>query len=141
MLFGDLIRASREDRGLTRRDVACNVGLHHSVLGDIERNTATPKAESVLKLIEYLDLDEADVLASIRESKSLDNYRSFLARYKTAKDAKNTEQYRQEILAWLNRPAQLSREERLIELCVELSYRNQQQVVELLQYDIDKVQI
>lgn len=141
MLFGDLIRASREDRGLTRRDVACNVGLHHSVLGDIERNTATPKAESVLKLIEYLDLDEADVLASIRESKSLDNYRSFLARYKTAKDAKNTEQYRQEILAWLNRPALLSREERLIELCVELSYRNQQQAVELLQYDIDKVQI
>lgn len=141
MLFGDLVRAAREDRGLTRRDVASNVGLHHSVLGDIERNTATPKAESVLNLIEYLDLDETDVLASIRDSKSSDSYRSFLVRYKTAKDAKNTEQYRQEILAWLNRPAQLSREERLIELCVKLSYRNQQQAVELLQYAIDKVQI
>lgn len=60
------VREGRERTGLTLREVATLVGIHHSVLGRIEAGEVTNPAPRVVEsLAEVLELDSTELLGFI----------------------------------------------------------------------------
>jgi transcriptional regulator with XRE-family HTH domain len=55
--FGDKIRTVRERKGMTLREVATRAGLSESLISQIERNRVSPAINTLLAIVEILDID------------------------------------------------------------------------------------
>ena len=55
--LGPLLRAIRNSRNLTIKDVAAKAGVSSSLLSQIERNRISPSLDTLLQLLEWLPLD------------------------------------------------------------------------------------
>jgi transcriptional regulator with XRE-family HTH domain len=55
--FGEKIRAVRERKGMTMRQVAAQAGLSESLISQIERNRVSPAIDTLLKIVDILDID------------------------------------------------------------------------------------
>ncbi|URA09632.1 helix-turn-helix domain-containing protein [Thermospira aquatica] len=55
--FGSRLREAREKKGLTLRQVAENVGVSESLISQIERDRVSPAMDTLLSLVEVLELD------------------------------------------------------------------------------------
>jgi transcriptional regulator with XRE-family HTH domain len=64
--FGEKIRAVRERRGLTLREVADRAGVSESLVSQIERNRVSPAIDTLLALTDTLDLDPEYLFADYR---------------------------------------------------------------------------
>ncbi|MBU0596431.1 helix-turn-helix domain-containing protein, partial [Candidatus Bipolaricaulota bacterium] len=64
-MFGELVRAAREEKGLSLRALADQAGLDYSRLARIEQGTRpSPDLATTRSLAEALDLDLATLLVS-----------------------------------------------------------------------------
>lgn len=55
--FGEKIREIREKKNITLREVAGKAGLSESLISQIERNKVSPAIDTLLKIIDILDMD------------------------------------------------------------------------------------
>jgi transcriptional regulator with XRE-family HTH domain len=55
--FGDKIREVRERKQKTLREVAAKAGLSESLISQIERNRISPALDTLLKIIDVLEID------------------------------------------------------------------------------------
>jgi len=55
--FGEKIRAVREKKSLTMKDVAEKAGVSESLISQIERNKVSPAIDTLLSIIDVLDID------------------------------------------------------------------------------------
>jgi transcriptional regulator with XRE-family HTH domain len=67
--FGEKIRAVRERRGLTLREVGERAGVSESLVSQIERNRVNPAIDTLLALAEALDLDLEYLFAEFRRDR------------------------------------------------------------------------
>ena len=64
--LGQRVRQLRAERGFTQNQLAELSGLSHSALSKIENNQLSPTFESILKIVEGLNIDVSDLLTSIK---------------------------------------------------------------------------
>jgi transcriptional regulator with XRE-family HTH domain len=69
--FGDKIRAVRERRALTLREVAEKAGVSESMVSQIERNRVSPAIDTLLALAEILDIDLEYLFSDCRRERSV----------------------------------------------------------------------
>ncbi|MDR1318665.1 MAG: XRE family transcriptional regulator [Treponema sp.] len=69
--FGEKIRAVRERRSLTLREVAKKAGVSESLVSQIERNKVSPAIDTLLALADALDLDLEYLFADYRRDRSV----------------------------------------------------------------------
>jgi transcriptional regulator with XRE-family HTH domain len=69
--FGEKIRAVRERRGLTLKDVAEKAGVSESLVSQIERNRVSPAIDTLLSLADALDLDLEYLFSGCRRDRSI----------------------------------------------------------------------
>ncbi len=69
--FGEKLRAVRERRGLTMREVAEKAGLSESLISQIERNRVSPAIDTLLSLVEVLDIDLEYIFADFRKERAV----------------------------------------------------------------------
>lgn len=69
--FGEKIRAMRERRGLTIREVAQRAELSESLISQIERNKVSPALDTLLTLAEILDVDLEYLFADYRRQREV----------------------------------------------------------------------
>jgi len=55
--FGEKLREIREKKGMTLREVADLAGVSESLISQIERNRVSPAMDTLLTLVEVLDID------------------------------------------------------------------------------------
>lgn len=55
--FGEKIREIRERKHLTMREVAERAGVSESLISQIERNRISPAIDTLLKIIDILEID------------------------------------------------------------------------------------
>ncbi len=67
--FGEKIRAVRERKGLTLREVAEKAGVSESLVSQIERNRVSPAIDTLLSLADVLDLDLEYLFADYRRDR------------------------------------------------------------------------
>ncbi len=67
--FGEKIRAIRERKGLTLKDVAEKAGVSESLVSQIERNRVSPAIDTLLSLADVLDLDLEYLFADYRRER------------------------------------------------------------------------
>ena len=60
--FGDLIRISREEKGLLLRQVAAELDIDQAIISKFERNERKPTKEQVLKFAKFYKLDKETLL-------------------------------------------------------------------------------
>ncbi|SKU56829.1 putative transcriptional regulator [Mycobacteroides abscessus subsp. massiliense] len=61
-VFGDRLRAAREELALSQEAAAQRCGIHWTALGKIERGQRSLRLETLVKLLDGLDLDADDLL-------------------------------------------------------------------------------
>ena len=69
--FGEKIRAVRERRGRTLRDVADKAGVSESLVSQIERNKVSPAIDTLLALADALDIDLEYLFLDYRRDRSV----------------------------------------------------------------------
>jgi transcriptional regulator with XRE-family HTH domain len=69
--FGEKIRAVRERRGRTLREVAEAAGVSESLVSQIERNRVSPAIDTLLALADALDLDLEYLFEDYRRDRSV----------------------------------------------------------------------
>ena len=69
--FGEKLRAVRERRGLTMKEVAEKAGLSESLISQIERNRVSPAIDTLFSLVEILDLDLEYLFSDFRKERSV----------------------------------------------------------------------
>ncbi|GHU94098.1 transcriptional regulator [Spirochaetia bacterium] len=69
--FGEKIRAVRERRGLTLREVAEKAGVSESLVSQIERNRVSPAIDTLLAIADAVDLDLEYLFADYRRDRSV----------------------------------------------------------------------
>jgi transcriptional regulator with XRE-family HTH domain len=69
--FGEKIRAIRERRSLTLREVAEQAGVSESLVSQIERNKVSPAIDTLLALADALDLDLEYLFADYRRDRAV----------------------------------------------------------------------
>lgn len=74
--FGEKLRAVRERRGLTMKEVAEKAGLSESLISQIERNRVSPAIDTLFSLVEILDLDLEYLFSDFRKERSVQIVRS-----------------------------------------------------------------
>lgn len=62
MKLGELIKTTREYKGLLMRQLAANIEVDIAQISRFEKGERRPTKEQILKLIEVLDLDKQKVL-------------------------------------------------------------------------------
>lgn len=67
--IGDRLRAAREKRGRTLRDVSSAASISESMLSQIERNRVSPAIDTLLRICDALDLDVDYVFADYRKDR------------------------------------------------------------------------
>lgn len=75
--FGEKIRAVRERRALTLREVADRAGVSESLVSQIERNRVSPAIDTLLALADALDLDLEYLFEDYRRDRSVRITRSY----------------------------------------------------------------
>jgi transcriptional regulator with XRE-family HTH domain len=88
--LGDVVRRSREELGLSVRQIALRVGVHHATLSRMEAGEQRPTPETLQKLALVLELDEADLfaLAGYRLPERLPAFPAYLrAKYRMPDEA------------------------------------------------------
>lgn len=68
--FGDKIRAVREKRALTLREVAAKAGVSESMVSQIERNRVSPAIDTLLSLADALDIDLEYLFSDYKRERS-----------------------------------------------------------------------
>jgi HTH-type transcriptional regulator, competence development regulator len=64
--LADYLRAAREQAGISQRQLASRIGIHHSYLARLESGeTANPAAELLQKIADVLEISAADLFAFI----------------------------------------------------------------------------
>ncbi|MCW7538829.1 helix-turn-helix transcriptional regulator [Aquabacterium sp. A7-Y] len=66
--FGAVVRAERERRGLTQRDIAARTGLHLNFIGRIERAQAMPSLQTVLLIADALEMPAEQLVGMVVRS-------------------------------------------------------------------------
>jgi transcriptional regulator with XRE-family HTH domain len=80
-LLGQVIRAYREQAGLSQRQLAAMAGLHHSLLARIENGEVErPSAELLQHLSDTLEIDASELLSFIGVRPSLPEPRAYFRR-------------------------------------------------------------
>src|SRR5208337_3296516 len=69
--FGDKIREVRERRNLTMREVAGKAGLSESLISQIERNRVSPALDTLLSIVEILDIDLEYLFADFKKDRTV----------------------------------------------------------------------
>ncbi len=67
--FGEKIRAIRERRGQTLKDVAEQAGVSESLVSQIERNRVSPALDTLLALVDALDIDLEYLFSDFRKER------------------------------------------------------------------------
>lgn len=57
MAFGDRLREAREQKGLTRRELANKLGVTISAIGNYETGVSSPKEDILLKIFNVLSIE------------------------------------------------------------------------------------
>jgi transcriptional regulator with XRE-family HTH domain len=70
-VFGDKLRSIREKKGLTMKNVAERVGVTESLISQIETNKISPSIDTLLKMVECLDIDFDYVFADFKKPRSV----------------------------------------------------------------------
>jgi transcriptional regulator with XRE-family HTH domain len=69
--FGEKIRAVRERRALTLKEVAERAGVSESLVSQIERNRVSPAIDTLLALADALDIDLEFLFADYKKERSV----------------------------------------------------------------------
>ena len=69
--FGEKIRAVRERRGLTLKEVAEKAGVSESLVSQIERNRVSPAIDTLLALADALEIDFEYLFADLKRERSI----------------------------------------------------------------------
>ena len=69
--FGEKLRSVRERRSLTLREVAEKAGVSESLVSQIERNRVSPAIDTLLALVDALDIDLEYLLADFKRERTL----------------------------------------------------------------------
>jgi XRE family transcriptional regulator, regulator of sulfur utilization len=65
MVFGEIIRGFRENKGWSQMDLAAKADIHLNALGNIERGDRTPNLRTVLVLCRALGIKPSDLFSKI----------------------------------------------------------------------------
>ncbi|HOV14455.1 MAG TPA: XRE family transcriptional regulator [Spirochaetota bacterium] len=69
--FGEKIREVREKRKMTMKEVAEKAGLSESLISQIERNKVSPAIDTLLSILDILDIDMEYVFSDIKKDKKV----------------------------------------------------------------------
>lgn len=69
--FGEKLRAVRERKGLTLKDVAGQAGVSESLISQIERNLVSPSIDTLLVLADVLDIDYEHLFSEYRQKRKV----------------------------------------------------------------------
>jgi transcriptional regulator with XRE-family HTH domain len=69
--FGEKLRAVRERRALTLREVAEKAGVSESLVSQIERNRVSPAIDTLLAIADTLDVDPEYLFADLRRDREV----------------------------------------------------------------------
>ena len=69
--FGDKIRSVRERRSLTLKEVAEKAGVSESLVSQIERNRVSPAIDTLLALVDALEIDLEYLFADFKRDRTL----------------------------------------------------------------------
>src|SRR5512139_2979236 len=74
--FGEKIREVRERKHLTMREVAEKAGLSESLISQIERNRISPAIDTLLKIIDILEIDPDFIFRDFKKDRSVNLVRA-----------------------------------------------------------------
>jgi transcriptional regulator with XRE-family HTH domain len=74
--FGEKIREVRERRQMTLREVAARAGVSESLISQIERNRISPAIDTLLKIIDILDIDPDFIFRDFKKDHSVNLVRA-----------------------------------------------------------------
>ncbi len=74
--FGDKLRAVRERKGITLKEVAQKVQVSESLVSQIERNKVSPSIDTLLTLASVLEIDLEYLFRDYKKNKQVDIVRS-----------------------------------------------------------------
>ncbi len=63
--LGDILRTARQEAGLSVRDLAAQVGVHFTHIGQLESGKRNPSPENLQRIAEVLNVDAEPLLAMI----------------------------------------------------------------------------
>lgn len=69
--FGEKIREIRERRKMTMKEVAERAGLSESLISQIERNRVSPAIDTLLKIVDILDIDIDYLFSDLKKERSV----------------------------------------------------------------------
>jgi transcriptional regulator with XRE-family HTH domain len=69
--FGEKIREIRERHGRTMKEVAEKAGISESMLSQIERNKVSPAIDTLLSIVDVLDIDLEYLFADLRRRRAV----------------------------------------------------------------------
>jgi transcriptional regulator with XRE-family HTH domain len=69
--FGDKIREIRERKQLTLKEVAGRAALSESLISQIERNRISPAIDTLLKIVDILDIDLNYIFSDFKKERSI----------------------------------------------------------------------
>jgi transcriptional regulator with XRE-family HTH domain len=74
--FGEKIREVRERKHLTMRQVAKQAGVSESLISQIERNRISPAIDTLLKIIDVLDIDLDFIFRDLKKDRPVNLVRA-----------------------------------------------------------------
>jgi len=69
--FGEKLRKVRERKGFTLKDVARKAGVSESLISQIERDKISPAIDTLLKLIEVLEVDIDYIFSDFKKERNV----------------------------------------------------------------------
>jgi transcriptional regulator with XRE-family HTH domain len=69
--FGEKIRAIRDKRGMTMKEVAEKIGVTESLISQIERNKVSPAVDTLLSISEVLSIDLEYLFEDLKKNKAV----------------------------------------------------------------------
>ena len=69
--FGDKLRAVREKKKMTMKDVAEKAGVSESLISQIETNKVSPAIETLLTISEILDIDLEYLFSYLKKTRKV----------------------------------------------------------------------
>lgn len=70
--FGEKIRSVRERKGITMKEVAEKCGVTESLISQIERNKVSPAIETLLSIVDVMDIDIEYLFGDFKKNKQVD---------------------------------------------------------------------
>ena len=63
--FGERVRASRHERGLSQEGLAARAGLHWTYVGQVERGQRNLSLNNLLRIAQALDVDPGQLVSGL----------------------------------------------------------------------------